>query len=59
MMCMRTISRTDDETVPDDYCETEKPVSEEECNTEVCPPVWVASKWQRVSFECRILNVEF
>jgi len=52
VMCMRTISRTDDETVPDDYCETEKPVSEEECNTEVCPPVWVASKWQRCSVTC-------
>ena len=50
VMCMRTISTTEDETVPDSYCDELKPDMEEVCNNIDCPPTWVAEKWQKVSW---------
>ena len=47
--CMRAISSTEDETVPEHYCHEAKPLTEQACNTDACPPEWVAGKWQRVS----------
>jgi len=52
VVCMRAISSTEDETVSEHYCHDLKPLTEQACNTDSCPPEWVAGKWQRCSTTC-------
>ncbi|XP_039261164.2 A disintegrin and metalloproteinase with thrombospondin motifs 6-like isoform X1 [Styela clava] len=52
--CQRKLSASEDEIIADKLCPGEKPDRSERCNTDVCPPQWVAKVWSKCSSKCGV-----
>lgn len=48
VLCIRKISPAEEETLEDVHCLTHRPIEQESCNNQSCPPKWVTLDWSEV-----------
>lgn len=48
VLCIRKISAAEEETLEDVHCLTHRPIEQESCNNQSCPPKWVTLDWSEV-----------
>lgn len=51
VLCIRKIGPAEEETLEDAHCLTHRPIEQESCNNQSCPPKWVTLDWSEVSQE--------
>lgn len=48
VLCIRKIGPAEEETLEDTHCLTHRPIEQESCNNQSCPPKWVTLDWSEV-----------
>lgn len=48
VLCIRKIGPAEEETLEDSHCLTHRPIEQESCNNQSCPPKWVTLDWSEV-----------
>lgn len=48
VLCIRKIAPAEEETLEDSHCLTHRPIEQESCNNQSCPPQWVTLDWSEV-----------
>lgn len=48
VVCVRKMSPAEEETLEDVHCLTHRPIEQEACNNQSCPPKWVTLDWSEV-----------
>lgn len=51
VLCIRKIGPAEEETLEDAHCLTHRPIEQESCNNQSCPPKWVTLDWSEVSLQ--------
>lgn len=49
VLCIRKIGPAEEETLKDSNCLTHRPIEQESCNNQSCPPQWVTLDWSEVT----------
>lgn len=49
VLCIRKIGPAEEETLEDSHCLTHRPIEQESCNNQSCPPQWVTLDWSEVT----------
>ncbi|KAI7793269.1 A disintegrin and metalloproteinase with thrombospondin motifs 6 [Triplophysa rosa] len=52
VLCIRKIGPTEEETLEDSHCLTHRPIEQESCNNQSCPPQWVTLDWSECTPKC-------
>uniref|UniRef100_A0A3Q3W4D5 Uncharacterized protein n=1 Tax=Mola mola TaxID=94237 RepID=A0A3Q3W4D5_MOLML len=52
VLCIRKISPAEEETLEDTHCLTHRPIEQESCNNQSCPPKWVTLDWSECTPKC-------
>ncbi|KAM8873418.1 A disintegrin and metalloproteinase with thrombospondin motifs 6 isoform 2-T2 [Synchiropus picturatus] len=52
VLCIRKIGPAEEETLEDTHCLTHRPIEQEACNNQSCPPKWVALDWSECTPKC-------
>ncbi|TRY68193.1 hypothetical protein DNTS_027843 [Danionella cerebrum] len=52
VVCLRKIAPAEEETLEDSLCLTYRPVEQESCNNQSCPPQWVTLDWSECTPKC-------
>uniref|UniRef100_A0A674N2C5 ADAM metallopeptidase with thrombospondin type 1 motif 6 n=1 Tax=Takifugu rubripes TaxID=31033 RepID=A0A674N2C5_TAKRU len=52
VLCIRKISAAVEETLEDVHCLTHRPIEQESCNNQSCPPKWVTLDWSECTPKC-------
>ncbi|KAM9307195.1 A disintegrin and metalloproteinase with thrombospondin motifs 6 isoform 3-T3 [Pholidichthys leucotaenia] len=52
VMCIRKIGPSEEETLEDIHCLTHRPIEQETCNNQSCPPKWVTLDWSECTPKC-------
>ncbi|XP_067340253.1 A disintegrin and metalloproteinase with thrombospondin motifs 6 isoform X2 [Channa argus] len=52
VLCIRKIGPAEEETLEDTHCLTHRPIEQESCNNQSCPPKWVTLDWSECSAQC-------
>ncbi|XP_054612641.1 A disintegrin and metalloproteinase with thrombospondin motifs 6 isoform X2 [Dunckerocampus dactyliophorus] len=52
VLCIRKIGPAEEETLEDTHCLTHRPVEQEACNNQSCPPKWVTLDWSECTPKC-------
>ncbi|KAM9840912.1 A disintegrin and metalloproteinase with thrombospondin motifs 6 isoform 1-T1 [Aulostomus maculatus] len=52
VLCIRKIGPAEEETLEDTHCLTHRPIEQESCNNQSCPPKWVTLDWSECTPKC-------
>lgn len=52
VLCIRKINPAEEETLEDSHCLTHRPIEQESCNNQSCPPQWVTLDWSECTPKC-------
>uniref|UniRef100_A0A672L9W1 ADAM metallopeptidase with thrombospondin type 1 motif 6 n=1 Tax=Sinocyclocheilus grahami TaxID=75366 RepID=A0A672L9W1_SINGR len=52
VLCIRKIGPAEEETLEDNHCLTHRPIEQESCNNQSCPPQWVTLDWSECTPKC-------
>ncbi|KAK7120197.1 hypothetical protein R3I94_020263 [Phoxinus phoxinus] len=52
VLCIRKIGPAEEETLQDSHCLTHRPIEQESCNNQSCPPQWVTLDWSECTPKC-------
>ncbi|XP_061553595.1 A disintegrin and metalloproteinase with thrombospondin motifs 6 isoform X2 [Phycodurus eques] len=52
VLCIRKIGPAEEETLEDTHCLTHRPIEQEACNNQSCPPKWVTLDWSECTPKC-------
>ncbi|XP_029025329.1 A disintegrin and metalloproteinase with thrombospondin motifs 6 [Betta splendens] len=52
VLCIRKIGPAEEETLEDIHCLTHRPIEQESCNNQSCPPKWVTLDWSECTPKC-------
>ncbi|XP_067289939.1 A disintegrin and metalloproteinase with thrombospondin motifs 6 isoform X2 [Pseudorasbora parva] len=52
VLCIRKIGPAEEETLQDSLCLTHRPIEQESCNNQSCPPQWVTLDWSECTPKC-------
>ncbi|KAI2659974.1 A disintegrin and metalloproteinase with thrombospondin motifs 6 [Labeo rohita] len=52
VLCIRKIGPAEEETLEDSHCLTHRPIEQESCNNQSCPPQWVTLDWSECTPKC-------
>nr|XP_057920932.1 A disintegrin and metalloproteinase with thrombospondin motifs 6 isoform X2 [Doryrhamphus excisus] len=52
VLCVRKLGPAEEETLEDTHCLTHRPVEQEACNNQSCPPKWITLDWSECTPKC-------
>ncbi|XP_061658085.1 A disintegrin and metalloproteinase with thrombospondin motifs 6 isoform X4 [Syngnathoides biaculeatus] len=52
VLCVRKTGPAQEETLEDTHCLTHRPIEQEACNNQSCPPKWVTLDWSECTPKC-------
>ncbi|XP_061763783.1 A disintegrin and metalloproteinase with thrombospondin motifs 6 isoform X2 [Nerophis ophidion] len=52
VLCVRKMGPAEEETLEDTHCLTHRPMEQEACNNQSCPPKWVTLDWSECTPKC-------
>nr|XP_061800302.1 A disintegrin and metalloproteinase with thrombospondin motifs 6-like [Nerophis lumbriciformis] len=52
VLCIRKMGPAEEETLEDTHCLTHRPIEQEACNNQSCPPKWVTLDWSECTPKC-------
>ncbi|XP_051539220.1 A disintegrin and metalloproteinase with thrombospondin motifs 6-like [Myxocyprinus asiaticus] len=52
VLCIRKIGPAEEETLEDSLCLTHRPIEQESCNNQSCPPQWITLDWSECTPKC-------
>ncbi|XP_075885679.1 A disintegrin and metalloproteinase with thrombospondin motifs 6 isoform X3 [Nelusetta ayraudi] len=52
VLCIRKMGPAEEETLEDAHCLTHRPIEQESCNNQSCPPKWVTLDWSECTPKC-------